>query len=134
GQIGQSHRSQQEQDRPSHDHGGAGKRRALQDAREERRGEMSAAAIRLTASLLRKDPRLPVYVVIPGRSVGYHDIDRKTRILAQQRCRQPNGGRAHFTATFFASVLKRSPFACTTVIVRWPVLLLLRSVALPDLP
>lgn len=38
------------------------------------------------------------------------------------------------TRTFFASVLNRSPFFCTTVIVRWPVLPTFKSWTMPDLP
>ena len=38
------------------------------------------------------------------------------------------------SSTFFASVLKRTPFACTMVMVKCPVLLTFRSRAMPLLP
>lgn len=41
---------------------------------------------------------------------------------------------SYATSTFFASVLKRSPLSCTTVMVTAPVLLVWMSLTIPDFP
>ena len=72
----------------------------------------------------------------PESSSRYPAVGVLRRLLqhAQPGTITPPCAIVQIISTFFASVLNRCPFGCTTVIVAWPVLLVLMSLTTPDLP
>src|SRR6187402_54921 len=87
------------------------------------RTHMPTRVLNNKAALLIRNPMPSSY-----RNVGF--ARRDTVATPTDRYVRPTA----CTTTFFAKVLKRSPSFCTTVIVTAPVLLVLMSLTVPDLP